>query len=142
MDKKKTTVLLLRIILGFFFLSIGFDKLLNNFSASEYLLNVSHGPFSEIFKQMANNKFVDFLVIFGEISIGIALSLGFLTKFASYMSILMMLMFYLSSPAEINTPINQNIIYVICFIILIVFDAGKYYGIDSQLEKTKLGRIF
>jgi thiosulfate dehydrogenase [quinone] large subunit len=128
------SILLLRLALGFLFLYSGIDKLAGDFTAKGYLMG-STGPLKEIFKNMAGNSFVDFLVIWGEIGIGLALILGILIRFASFWGIIMMILFYMSTLPQKNGPISQHVIYILVFILLMVSGSGRYLGLDKVLEK-------
>ncbi len=110
-------LLILRIALGVLFLLSGITKAMSGFTAANYL-QAATGPLSSIFTTMAGNPVVDFLVIFGEIGIGLALLAGILVTFASASGMLMMMLFYLSQPPTAN-PINDQIIYALCFLVFI-----------------------
>jgi thiosulfate dehydrogenase [quinone] large subunit len=135
---QRLIVLILRISLGFLFLYAGGSKLLEGFSAGGYLLNATVGPFTESFAALAGNPVVDFLVVWGEILIGLALIFGVFTRFTAIMGSLMMFLFYLSILPPENGPINEKVIYTLVFILLGIFGAGRYYGIDKYLEQTKI----
>lgn len=135
MEHRKITLLLLRITLGALFLYSGLDKLLGDFTSSGYLLNVSTGIFSEFFSQLAGSALIDFLVVWGEILIGLSLILGVFLRFACSMGILMMSFYYISVLPPEHGFITQHIIYILVFTVLASYGAGRYLGIDKYLEK-------
>ena len=114
------------------------DKLLGDFTASGYLLNVASGPFSTFFSGLAGSAVVDFLVIWGEILIGLALVFGVFLRFACYMGALMMTFFYLTVLPPEHGYISEHIIYILVFAVLASYGAGRYLGIDAHLEKLKV----
>lgn len=135
--KQKTIILILRLALGFLFLYAGLTKMTEGFSAAGYLNNATNGPLADLFTNLAGNKIVDLLVIWGETLIGAALLMGIFLRFACAMGILQMTLFYLSSMPPEHGPINDQFIYALVFLTLAVFTAGRYYGLDAYLEKSK-----
>ena len=137
-DFKKITLVALRIGIGLLFLYSGVDKLLStDFTSTGFLLNATSGPFVEIYKSMANSALVDFLVVWGEILIGIALVKGFFTRFAAYMGSIMMLLFYFATLPQEHGPVSEHIIYVLVLAVVAAYGAGRYFGLDIYLEKIK-----
>lgn len=134
---QKYSILALRIILGALFLYAGLDKLLNDFSATGYLLYATSGPFKDIYENLTDSVVVDNLVIWGEILIGGSLLLGVFVRFASLMGAIMMGLFYLSVLPPEHGYITEHIIYIVAFYILGAFSAGKIFGVDKYLTKTQ-----
>lgn len=125
----------LRISLGWLFLYAGFEKLTNNFSAAGYLSHLN-GPFAAFFTPLAGNPLVDLLVVWGELLIGAALVLGIFIKLASFLGIVMMLLFYFSGyPYEHSFIVNEHIIYSFALFYLMFSNAGYFMGLDKTLEK-------
>lgn len=135
--KQKNIILVLRLALGFLFLYAGLTKMAEGFSAAGYLNNATNGPLADLFANLAGNRIVDLLVIWGETLIGAALLLGIFLRFASAMGMLQMTLFYLSNMPPEHGPINDQIIYALIFLTLSIFAAGRYYGLDLYLEKSK-----
>ncbi len=141
MQPTKTVVLVsTRIAFGLLFLTSGIDKLLSDFSATGFL-EASSGPFSQYFSAMAGNNLVDFLVIFGEIGIGIALIFGVFLSFTAVCGILMMLLFYLASFPPKTGYINLNIMYAFIFLILATFEEARHFSLQPFVTKI-LRRLF
>lgn len=124
-----------RVLFGFLFLNSGVTKLLSGFSAEKYLEATTYGPFAEIFQSMAGSSIVDFLVIGGEIAIGVALLTGLFMWFTAYSGSLMMVMYYFSQFPPKTGIINMHIIYILLFFILAAFEAGKYTGLQPVADK-------
>jgi thiosulfate dehydrogenase [quinone] large subunit len=121
--------IVLRVLLGGLFLEAGLDKVINGFSAAEYLTNGT-GPFAGWFTSMASLGFINALVISGEILIGITLISGAMIRLASSGGIVMMLLYYLPYLPPANGWISQQIIYILIFITLIFSGSGYFFGID------------
>lgn len=132
------TIVLLRILLGVFFFWVGLMKLRTGFSAEGYLVNATSGPFAEIFADLAGMGWVNIMVVYGEIAIGLGLITGTLVRLASASGILMMILYYLSALPPEHGPIDQHVIYAGIFWLLIISGAGRMYGIDGWLEKQAL----
>ncbi|MFZ1721310.1 MAG: DoxX family protein [Microgenomates group bacterium] len=136
MTVPKTAVLVCtRIAFGFLFLNAGIEKLFSDFSATTYLQNATSGPFSSYFQSLAGNNLVDFLVIFGEIGIGLALIFGVLLTVASLCGVLMMILFYISSFPPTSGIININIMYGFIFLILISHPDSQKFSAQPILQK-------
>jgi thiosulfate dehydrogenase [quinone] large subunit len=134
-DKQIKSLVLLRVVFGLLFLWAGLNKLLSGFTASSYLTNSTTGPFAELFQSMANNALVDFLVIFGEMAIGLSLILGALVWLSAPAGVLMMFLYYLSVFPPKTGYINEHIIYMLVFVALAVFKSGNYYGLENIIDR-------
>jgi uncharacterized membrane protein YphA (DoxX/SURF4 family) len=139
-SKKEIFLFIFRVVFGTLFLYAGVTKLTDGFTAETFLLNATSGPFEEIFKSIAGNPLVDGLVIWGEILIGISLISGTVLWFTAIMGSLMMLLFYTTSLPQENGPITQHIIYILVFILLAMFESGKFWGGDGVIENIKLSK--
>lgn len=138
MKYQKEVIFLLRIAIGLLFLYAGITKLTTGFTAAGYLENVASGTFKDIYLSMAGNSVVDFLVMWGEILIGLAITTGTFLRFAAFMGSLMMIMFYFSVFPPEHGYINENVIYVLVFAVLVTQGAGRYLGVDAYLERLDL----
>jgi thiosulfate dehydrogenase [quinone] large subunit len=160
---KAYPVILLRLLVGFSMFFAGFEKLIyaswhvplgSNWSAAGYLRFVAGGgAFHDWFVSLAGNPAVEPLVIWGEILIGLALIIGLLTRFASFMGIILNGLFWLTEymkfdGGEVVTgvfgwgwehgPITQNALYIAIYIILILTGAGLFYGLDKIVHATSI----
>ena len=106
---KPLTIILygLRLIVGWLFLYEGLAKLLTpNWTSSPYLM-LSRGIFSGFFRGLASSPglllTVDLLNICGPILIGLALFLGYFSRFASASGIVLLALYYLAQPPLIQT---------------------------------------
>lgn len=118
-------LLILRLALGVLFLWAGLDKALNGFSAAGYLTTATAGPLAGLFQSLAGSPVVDFLVVFGEIGIGLALLTGVWLRFAAYSGIAMMGLFYLSKFPPAHGLVNDQMIYLLIFMLLLSLDSAR-----------------
>ncbi len=138
---KEKILLSSRILFGLLFLNSGIEKLLNGFSAKGYLEATTYGPFADFFQSMAGTPVVDFLVIGGEIGIGLSLIFGVFLWFTAYSGGLMMLLFYFSQFPPKTGIINMHIMYILMFFILASQKAGAYLGLQPYVD-TVMKRVF
>ena len=146
-----------RIAVGIIFLWAGLDKLLaaEPFSAAGFLGHATAGtlgwpfvtgtpaegtiynPTHDLWVSLSQNgtlmPIVDFLVVGGEIGIGIALILGLFTRFAGAMGTLMMLLFFFAAWDFAYGIVNQHLTYALACATLTGLGAGRYYGLDGIL---------
>jgi thiosulfate dehydrogenase (quinone) large subunit len=137
----RISLFILRIFLGGLMLEAGLDKLISgNFSAVGYLQH-GVGPFAKLFSGLIPDvATLNYLVIWAEIAIGIALILGILIRLASYGGSLLMIAYYLPYLPPSSGWINQQIIYLLIFITLIFSGIGYFLGMDRlfwQFEERK-----
>lgn len=156
-----------RIVIGIIFLWAGLQKLLGSgpegFSAAGFLQfgtsgalgwpfvsgEVAEGtvfnPTHDFWVGLGTNEglmpIVNFLVVFGQIGIGIALILGILTRFAAIMGTLMMLFFFIAAWEFEHGIVNQHLTYAVVTFGLAVVGAGNYFGLDAMLGENAGGRI-
>lgn len=141
---QKTSLFLLRIALGFLFLYAGITKLMDpKWTSVGYLKAAkSLSGFYQWLATPQNIAWVDFLNEWGLFLIGVALVLGFATRVASSFAILLMALYYfpiLAFPlvGTHSYIIDEHIVFIIGFMVLIAFHAGKYWGIDGILERSR-----
>jgi thiosulfate dehydrogenase [quinone] large subunit len=140
-----TTLVLLRVAIGWNFFYEGLSKLADpDWSAMGYLLD-SKWIFSGLYHAMAANQavlsVVDFLNIWGLILIGLGLILGLFTRIAIIAGIILLAFYYLSHPPlaglQYAIPsegnyliINKTLIILIAVWTLYFFPTGRIIGID------------
>ena len=131
-----------RLIMGFFLIWSGFDKLITDFSSAGFLVNASKGPLKDVFVDMGTSSaavdVIDALVVWGQIFVGFSLILGLFTRVGAFFGALQMLMFYLPTLwPEHNPFIDDHFIYIGIFALLGALGAGRIVGLDAFLEQTK-----
>lgn len=155
-------VAILRIVVGVIFLWAGLEKVLgagaDGWSAGGFLQFATAGslgwpfvtgevvegtvfnPTQAFWVGLAGNEtglaFVNFLVPFGQIGIGVSLILGLLTRFGSAMGTLMMLIFFLAAWSFEFGIVNQHLTYAVVTAFLGYIGAGNYVGLDRQLGES------
>lgn len=140
-------ILALRLMMGLAFLNAGLDKLLGGgFSAAGYLQNSppsNNSPLADLFVAMGQTPwFVDFVNIavpWGQLLIGLGLLVGCLTRLAAFWGAFMMLMFYLGNWDIAHGYINGDFAYMLVFLAVAAFGAGRIFGLDSYIEQYEVG---
>lgn len=138
MSRSKSYVILaLRLIMGWIMLHAGVTYLFKPSWTAAGFLNGSVGPFSAFFKALAGNALVDQLVVWGLTLIGLSLLLGAFVRLSSFFAIVMMVLFYLPYfPPEYGF-VDEHVVYAVVFALLMVFDSGKFFGLDSKIRLPK-----
>ena len=158
MISKGKGLAIVRIALGSGFLFAGLDKFLDlagtgkGFSAAGFLKFATGGawlgsdpkavvnPTHDFWVSLAGNtgavSAINFLVVAGEIGIGIALVLGLATRFAGVMGFLMMALFYVANWSFANGPFNEQFMYGIVALYLAYAAAGETWGLDGIIERA------
>jgi len=147
-----TTLVILRIIMGWYFLYEGFVKLLDpNWSAGPYLMD-SGGWLAGFFKSLASNpellNLINLLNTWGLIAIGLSLILGLLTREASIAAIILLSMYFLSHPPLIGVYysmptegnylfINSILIKIFVFAVFLAFPTSRIFGIDRLIFRKQ-----
>ncbi len=105
---------------------------------------MSHNPLKGIWTGLAGDPvllgFVNFLVVFGEITIGVALILGVATRLAGALGAVMMFLFWIAAWDFQYGIVNQQFVYMILSAIIAYASAGRVLGVDALLEKTEVAR--
>ncbi|MFB6184490.1 MAG: DoxX family protein [Haloarculaceae archaeon] len=140
-------VLALRVMMGYAFLHAGFGKLVaaEPFSASGYLLHAvpKASPMYGTFQWMGSTPwFADFLAVaipWGELLVGIAVLVGAVTRLAAFWGAFMMLMFYFGNWDVAHGIINGDFAYMLVFLAIAAFGAGRILGLDALVERLDVG---
>lgn len=144
-------LVIVRILLGWYFLYEGCTKLLQpNWSAIGFLKS-SEGWFSSFFISISENPntvdIINFLNIWGLIAIGLGLILGALSQIASIAGVVLLSLYYIAHPPLINTSqqilmentlwVDKNLIFIAILLVLISIPTSHFIGIDRFLFKNK-----
>lgn len=133
-------IVLLRVYTGIFFLSHGWSKISRDdaFGVSEFLGMVSENsfgfyrPFVDAVV-LPNQGLFSFLVAYGELALGIALILGFATRYAAFAGAFMLANFWFAKGQGILEGQNHDIIWVVILIVLGGLHAGRTMSLDQKL---------
>jgi thiosulfate dehydrogenase [quinone] large subunit len=159
MDKAKG-IATMRILLGAGFLYAGLEKVFDftasgkAFSAAGFLKGGTGGtlpgvdaativnPTHDLWVSLAGNpglvSVINFMVVAGELAVGIALILGFATRFAGVAGALLMGFITIAAWDFAFGPVNETVLYTALALYLAYAHAGLAYGIDAILEKTEI----
>jgi thiosulfate dehydrogenase [quinone] large subunit len=151
---KAWSIFAVRMALGFVFLWAGYEKieteLGGRFATTGFLSRVS-GPFAFLFSGMAGNPAVEYLLVWGELFIGISLMVGIFTRVGGISGALMTLLLYMSTlPAMTagftgsyldflmskNALVSYYIIYIFVFVAFVFLVPGRFLGLDGLLQNT------
>ncbi|WP_134669497.1 DoxX family membrane protein [Halorussus marinus] len=139
-------VLALRLMMGYAFFYSGWTKIAaaEPFDAQGYLLHgvADASPLVGVFTWMGNTPwFVDFVnvaVPWGELLIGLGLLVGAMVRLAAFFGAFMMLMFYFGNWEVAHGLINGDFAYMLVFLAVAAFGAGRIVGLDALIEKFEL----
>ena len=150
----------LRILLGGGFLFAGLEKVFDfagsgkAFTSAGFLQFGSLGtlpgsdpktvvnPTHDLWVSIAGNpgliSVINWLVVVGELGIGIALILGIAVRFAGVMGAILMAFITVAAWSFANGPFNETVLYTAVALYLAYASAGLYYGLDAVIEKTEI----
>ncbi len=141
-------ILGLRLVMGGAFLGAGLGKLTifagEAFDASGYLMG-AEGPLAGAFAAMAANPalidIINVVVPATQILIGVGLLVGGLVRLAALGGAMQMSMFYLAS-WDMAGPlgfVNADLVYIMVFLAVAAFGAGRILGADGYIEQLDVG---
>ena len=142
--------IILRIIIGWYFLYEGLIKLSNPDWTAAGFLRGTHGLFSGLFHGLASSPAmlgaVNILNIWGLILIGLGLMLGILARTSVMSGIILLFLYYLAYPpfhlSNFNVPqeghymlVDKNLILLVTLILLLLFPRTLNIGITGLFSK-------
>jgi thiosulfate dehydrogenase [quinone] large subunit len=151
-----TTLVFLRLLIGWHLLYEGISKLLTPGWSSIGFLRESQWIMSGFAEWIASNSSVlsavDFLNTWGLIAIGLGLILGLCTRIAAISGALLLLMYYFNNapitgieysiPAEGNNLIvSKTLIEAVALFVIAVFPTGSIIGLDALITRFKSKNI-
>ena len=141
-NQLKMAVFLSRGALGVLFFYAGITKVLSpGWSAAGYLNSAKTFPgLFHWFASAGNLGWINFVNEWGLTLVGLALITGLLVRWASLGGILLMALYYLPIlqfpyVGEHSFLVDEHIIFITVFLILIASNAGTFWGLDSFLPK-------
>lgn len=147
-----TSLVVLRILIGWHFLYEGIVKVLNPYWSSAGFLLETKGMFSGLATSIVASPttlgIIDFLNMWGLIAIGLGLIAGCLTRIASISGIALLFFYYVFNPPLIgytySTPVegsylivNKNLIEMCALFVLTIFPTGTIIGLDRLIFLKK-----
>lgn len=130
---------LLRVITGWWFLHAGLTKF--GFMGGEFgfmWFLQSDSVLAPVTTWFAANApwLVEYAVPAGEALIGLGLIFGVLTRLAAFFGAVLMLFFFAVNQGWAHGLVNSDLMGFLLFATLIVFGAGRHYGLDAVLEDS------
>jgi thiosulfate dehydrogenase [quinone] large subunit len=147
-----TTLVVLRMLVGWHFLYEGVAKITSTAWTSASYLQESQGWFSETFQNLAANPgavaAVDILNEWGLTLIGLALLVGVLTRTAAVAGIVLLALYYLAAPPlpglEYAIPtegsyliVNKVLVELAALMVLLALPTSHRIGLDRLLRKPR-----
>jgi len=141
-----TTLVVLRLVIGWHLLYEGISKLLNPDWSSFGFLSESKWVLSGFANWVISDpsilNVVDFLNTWGLIAIGAALMLGIFSRFAAIAGTILVLVYYLNNPPLVgmeytlptegnNLIVNKTLIEAMALFVLAIFPAHRVFGLES-----------
>ena len=150
-----TTIVVLRVVIGWHFLYEGIAKLSKPAWSAAGFLSQSRGPLASLFHWMAADPdrlaVVNRMNMWGLTAIGLGLVLGCFTRAASASGIVMILLFYLCNPPFpgyfYSIPmegsyvvVNKNLVELVGLAVILVTGSGRAAGLDRFIHALLRGR--
>jgi thiosulfate dehydrogenase [quinone] large subunit len=144
-----STLVVLRLLLGWHFLYEGVTKLFNPYWTAKSFLLTSEGTLRPFFVWLAEEPMIGVVDVANTlllIGVGMALMLGLLTRVAVVAGIVLLLMYYVAHPPLHGMSagpgsgnfwiVNYNLIEIAALLLVYHFPTSQYFGVDALLEKT------
>jgi thiosulfate dehydrogenase [quinone] large subunit len=77
------------------------------------------------------------MVPLGETLIGLGLMFGVLVRLASFFGAVFMTLFWVGNAGFGHGVVNGDLMGLLLFATMMVFAAGRYYGLDAAIERTR-----
>lgn len=142
-DWQRAWIAFLRVLTGWWFFHAGVTKILAdgfNFTYGPIYLTTSMGDtvLGPLAVWMGNNLawLIEPGVPLFETLIGLALMLGAFTRLASVGGVFFMTLFFVGNAGFGHGMVNSDLMGLLLFLTMIVFAAGRYWGLDAILEQT------
>ncbi len=139
-------LLLLRLVAGWWFFASGLGKIVEHgvlYDAYGWMMFATEGtlvyPITSWFA--ANAVWLPNLMIpWGQLAIGLGLLVGCLTRLAAANGAFLMVFFYFGNADWANGFVNGDLLGLLLFVTIVVFGAGRVFGLDAVLERTETVR--
>lgn len=143
-NAQRLSLLLLRVSLGWMFFYAGITKVLNpSWSAAGYIGAAKNFQgFYAWFLQPEVLPVVNFLNTWGLTLVGVSLLLGLMTRFSSFVGIMLMLLYYFvlpfPKPNANSFIVDFHVIYVAALFVLAATRSGRFLGLDGWCASLPL----
>lgn len=141
---QKYILTFLRVSMGWLFFYAGITKVLNpEWTSAGYLKSAQ--TFSSMYEFFASPNVInviDLLNQWGLTLIGLSLIFGVCVKISSILGSFLMILYYfpiLDFPyaGDHSFIVDDHIIYALTLILIVYFDAGKYYSFQKIFQRKK-----
>jgi thiosulfate dehydrogenase (quinone) large subunit len=160
-DRANRGIFLLRAFLGLGFLFAGLERYFmwasgTPFTSKAFLqsgttgawlgsgagavVNPTHGFWAWIAGHASLVSAIDYLVVFGELAIGVALILGVATRLAALMGTILMALIYVAAWSFADGPFNEVFFYGLISAVIFYAGAGAY-ALDGAMARFGARRI-
>jgi thiosulfate dehydrogenase (quinone) large subunit len=141
-------IVILRLYIGYYLLQQGILKYLRGFPQSDWI-NRQIGDLNKIeiytwYKSFLinivapNRELFGYLVMSGEILIGICLVLGLFTRLSAIAGVFLLLNYYFGpGMARRGAPLAQQQTFIVVLIVLALSNPGRTLGLDGLLFKKR-----
>jgi thiosulfate dehydrogenase [quinone] large subunit len=139
-----TSLVVLRLLVGWHFLYEGVTKLFNPYWTAKSYLLTSEGALQPFFVWLAEEPMLGVVNVANMVllvGVGMALMLGVLTRIAAVGGIVLLLMFYLAHPPLHGMSIgpgtgnfwivNYNLIEIAALLLVYHFPTSRHFGLDA-----------
>ncbi|MBI4489571.1 MAG: DoxX family membrane protein [Deltaproteobacteria bacterium] len=141
-------VVLLRLWIGGYLLYQGIRKYLRDFPRDDWitrqigdLSKVDLYPWYQSFLTnvvVPNRELFGYLVMSGEILVGLCLVLGLLTRFSSSVGLFMLLNYYFGpGMARGGAVLGQQQTFIVALVVILLTNPGRALGVDGFLFKRR-----
>ncbi len=141
-------VVILRLWIGYYFLQQGIRKFLRDFPHGDWITRqigeldkIDLYPWYKAFLAtivVSHRELFGYLVMTGEILVGLCLLLGLLTRFSSLVGLFLVLNYYLAiGMARGGATLAQQQTFIVCLIVLFLTNPGKTLGLDAWLLRKR-----
>ena len=136
---RNLSIFLLRVTIGWYLFYSGLSKVLDkSWTAAGFLNSAKTFPgLYSWFASAGNIGWINFINEWGMLLIGIALILGIFVRWAALGGILLMALYYFPGlvfpyvPGGHGFVVDEHIIYIAAFLVLITTHAGSHWGLDK-----------
>lgn len=147
-----TWLVILRVIIGWFFLYEGLSKILSpNWTSYGFLID-SKGFFAPLFIMIAENPtlmaITNFINIYGLTIIGLLLILGLFERIGYIGAAALLLLYYIAHPPLLNVEyvfpsegstlwVNKNLVMFVAVVVMYFFPTSRIIGLDRAIFKDR-----
>ncbi len=141
-NTQRILMTVMRIAFGVLFLFAAYQKFTSvvPWTAAGYLAHAQ--TFGQFYAWLGSDSMIgltNFLNLYGQIAVGLALILGLSVRLFGFLGAVMMVLYYFPIlkglyPNEHSLIVDEHIIYALALLLLSSFRAGRIWGLDRVLK--------